>query len=186
MKNIIILTSWLSLLSPTICFAQAPCVEGQTNDVLASASTWDNLRNSENSIKFKIGKLLKEGIGNSTNAKFTIASKPQKLLSDYSDKVYCEAKKQETSNTKLIFASPKLGSLDNLNSWIADFSQGKGKQGGELYEKCDKTCSPEYEYQISYNNEKGEQYEVKALVICGHARDKDDNQYKLSLQKCVD
>ncbi len=183
MKNLYLTPLLLTLVLGSQVIAEEPCND-TGSAVLASASTWDNLRNSENSIKFKIGKLLKEGIGNNTNTKFTITSKPQKFLSDYGDKAYCETKKQETSNTKLIFTSPKLGSLDNLNSWIADFSQGKGKQGGELYEKCDKTCSPEYEYQISYNNEKGEQYEVKALVICGHARDKDDNQYKLSLQKC--
>lgn len=173
------------LISISAAHAEPPCAEWQNYPTtLASASTWTNLRNSEDSIKFKIGNLLKEGIGSSSSTKFSIKSTPNKLLDNYSDKTYCETKKQETENSPLQFNSPEIPSLDNLNSWIADFSQGKGEKGGELYEKCDRSCSPSYEYHISYRKEQGEKINVTASVVCGHARDKDDNQYTLSLRKC--
>jgi len=167
--------------------AQTPCAGAPSGNILASASTWDNLRNNENSIKFNINTLIKSATEGKKQAVFTIISKPNKFLSDYSDKEYCEKKKQETLSNKLVFTSPELTSTDDLNSWIGDFSQGKGDAGGDLYSKCDKTCSPSYEYEITYSTNlnmkagTNNRYKVKALVVCGEARDKDDNQYSLTL-----
>lgn len=160
-----------------IIHAEAQCADSSL--ILASASTWDNIRNSENSIKFKIGSLIKKATEGKGQATFTISSKPNKFLSDYSDKEYCAKKEKETATEKLVFNSPELSSNDELNSWIGDFSQGKGKEGGDLYAKCDKSCSPSYEYKITFSS--GTKYKVQALVGCGHARDKDDNQYGLKL-----
>ena len=182
MKISLILKICLLIIScNTHLFAESPCTQSEGGPVLASASTWDNLRNNENSIKFNIGKLIKSATEGKQKATFTIISKPNKLLTSYSDKKYCEVKEQETLIKKLTFSSPNLASTDDLNSWIADFSQGKGDAGEDLYAKCDKSCSPSYEYEISYSSTPKVNFKVLAKVICGHARDKDDNQYNLNL-----
>jgi hypothetical protein len=169
------------LIPGTIIADYTPCPKESNDMILASASTWDNLRNSDKSIKFKISQLINTATNGKSEENFTIQSIPNKILGSYTDKAYCETKLLETIDNKLLFTSPKFKSLDELNSWIGDFSQGKGADGAQLYQQCDKTCSPSYEYKISFRSEPKTEYEVKALVICGHARDKDDNQYSLSL-----
>lgn len=169
----------LILLLPSFTSAESPC--SPSSLTLASAGTWDNLRNNENSIKFQIAHLMAKAIGDKKEANFEIKSTPNKFLSSYSDKNYCEGKLKETENDNLKYNSPSFSSLEDLNAWIADFSQGKGDAGNLLYDQCDKSCSPQYTYKISYTSSPTKSYTVTALVICGPARDKDDNQYSLSL-----
>ncbi len=167
--------------------AHADDLKPNKKDILASASTWDNLRNNENSLKFIISKLIKSATKGRDKGSFILFSRPNKVLTDYSDQQYCLDKKSKTTSSKLEFSSPTLEGDDALNAWIGDFSQGKGEAGNKLYDLCDKSCSPSYEYRIDFSSSTKKDkdgslsYGVKALVICGEARDKDDNQYILNI-----
>lgn len=149
----------------------------------ASASTWDNLRNKQGSLKFETGKILTSGLNNIlVNSTISITSVPNKFLLDSSDNEYCSNKLTSSKSNPLNFSPDIFNSIDEANSWIGNFSQGKGKEGEDLYIKCDRSCSPQYTYQVK-KLEAGK-IEVKALVICGLPRDKDDNLYNI-VGKCL-
>ena len=163
---------FLIILSANTGFAQC---SGQIQ--IASAGTWDNLRNTKDSLKFKTTEIIEQATKNKSSANFSINSTPNKFLTNYSDKEYCEQKLQQTSGDKrLVYDSAKLNSAEEVSKWISGFSQGSSTEGKKLYDTCDKSCSPIYEYKVSFENNT---YKIKALVTCGHARDKGDNKYKL-------
>lgn len=68
--------------------------------------------------------------------------------------------------------------MEDLNDWIKELSTGDGQQGEDLYTKCDKSCSPRYQYVV-HRKDDPNIYEVVASVTCGEARDKDENNYSL-------
>jgi hypothetical protein len=103
-------------------------------------------------------------------------SVPNKSLSDYSDYDHCQQKLENTSESALVYSKDLDASFDELQTWISDFSQGKNQLGKELYKVCDKSCSPAPLYKIVLEKES---FTVQAEVVCGHARDKGDNQYQL-------
>ena len=99
-------------------------------------------------------------------------------MSDSNDKEYCKDLEKQTSKSPLSYSNSGLHSIEDLNKWIGDLSQGKGMNGGDLYKKCDRSCSPRYEYLITRN--KGDTgHTVNASVICGSPRDKSNNNYML-------
>lgn len=174
-RKIIILICSIFYINLTPAFADPGC-SGELQ--LASASTWDNVMNTKDSLKFKTSQLINSAIKDKQKAEIVVKTIPNKILKQYSDKEYCDKKLQQTSgDKKLIYKSTSLNSADAVNEWISGLSQGKNTEGKSLYEKCDKTCSPEYEYLILFDSGK---FNVKAAVTCGHARDKNDNKYKLS------
>ena len=63
-------------------------------------------------------------------------------------------------------------------SLFNEFSQGKGKEGKELYRKCPGSCSPQYDNNLEIDRGSNAM-KVTASVVCGHARDKDDNTFML-------
>ncbi len=145
-----------------------------------SAGTWDNLRNNKGSLRYETNELLSSGLTVlDPETSITITSEPKKYIREHKDANYCKTKLDETSKTPIVFSNKKFKTSEELNSWIADFSQGKGKEGRELYKKCDKSCSPQYSYLI--NKDETEDLMVNASVVCGLARDKDDNTYLLKL-----
>ena len=148
---------------------------------LASANWFSNLRSHENSLKVKVKTLLEEALEKkkdslpiSTKILFDVV--PQRVLSDYSDKQYCKDKLQETGANPILY-SKNFKEIDEFKDWFADFSQGKGGEGKDLYKKCDKSCSPAYSIEIEGNLGMG--LKTNTEVVCGHARDKEDDQYKL-------
>lgn len=175
MKNVKYIALNIALvfsLSSSIVLAQC-----DTKLELASANTWDNLRNNEGSLKFVTAKIIKGATEGKSASSFAITTSPNKYLNNYDDQSYCEQKLKQTSGqNRLSYSSPSLSSSDAVSDWISGFSQGKSIEGSELYKACDKSCSPAYEYNISFENQV---YKIKALVTCGHARDKDDNKYKI-------
>lgn len=165
----------------------------------ATASTWSNMRNKPGSVVFETSKLFHEakdkinatdksinlcaaGGTKCKNARYpemVFISTPKKFLDQYGERNKCENYLKETNNTPLTYTKTLPIEIDPLIQWIGDFSQGSGKEGSDLYEKCDGKCSPQYKYRITVQKE---QLVIDARVICGHARDKDDNMYKLSYE----
>src|SRR5690606_11226003 len=100
-------------------------------------------------------------------------SVPSGVLTAYDDFSYCENRLLETSREPLRYRVLLPQQLKSLEEWIGGFSQGKGREGQDLYDQCDRDCSPRYRYRISVL---GSQLEVQAEVICGHARDRNQNR----------
>ena len=146
----------------------------------ASAGTWVNLRNNKGSLRYETNRLLSKGLDyldQGIDLKFS--SVPAKFKTEYRNYEYCEKKLDKTSEENITFDNQEFKSFDEMQEWITEFSKGKGAQGEELYELCDKDCSPQYEYEIS--KDQNGLISIKPYVICGHARDMSDNMYKLSL-----
>ncbi len=89
----------------------------------------------------------------------------------------CRSFETATSNQPLTFDQHDFRSVEELNEWITAFSQGRGDDGRRLYELCSSNCSPRYTFLIAENNSR---YAVKAEVLCGLARDKSSDNYKVS------
>ncbi len=159
----------------------------------ASASAWSNLRNNEGSIRYESAQLLGKALADFESLKppadvcadgcgepkptLVFSSIPKKYRSDYSDKEKCTRLETETKAKPYEYRGRSFPTQDEFNSWFSDFSQGKGKDGSDLYERCDGDCSPQYFTNIV---PVGGKLRVDSEVICGQARDKDDNQYVLT------
>lgn len=177
-------------------------VEEERATMLASASTWANLRKSQGSLAAESKRLL-DMIGVTGDESATLGLKcpegcfdgrvdylfssvPHKFLKSYSDKDYCAEMLDKTQEAPFEFNDRSFVSLDELNEWFSEFSQGSGEDGEDLYSKCNSSCSPQYYNAISKDQDGT--YHVDSKVICGPARDKSDNQYDLRLvlrRKCL-
>lgn len=159
----------------------------------ASAGLFSNLFNREGSMSYESEKAFRVAQTQISQAKkphalcrkpcevsdapsISLRSTPSAFKSQYSDYDYCQRKTEETSQSPLRFQQNGFRTLEELSSWIERFSQGKGKEGKELYEACDASCSPRYHYRIM---EVDDLYSVHAEIVCGHARDKSENSYML-------
>ena len=156
--------------------AQEICKKEAIYKKTATASTWENLRNNQGSLKFETSRIIKKGLSELNNDKLYIKSIPKEFLLNSNDHDYCNQKLSETGSAPLRFYPTAFSSVDELNSWVGDFSQGSGEEGKKLYKSCDKSCSPQYEYIISKEKEK---IKLEALVTCGLPRNKDNNEYLL-------
>jgi len=177
-KLCLIFTIIIPFIISNPSFAEPSCDLSKGSSKLATANTWENLRNNKGSLKFETAEILKCGLPNLPLEKMLIISSlPKIFLSEYDDKTYCQSKLSETKKSPYIYNAGSFSSVEDLNDWIKDFSQGSGKDGKDLYAKCDKSCSPQYTYKIKKSGE--DNLTLNAEVICGDARDKNDNMYVL-------
>lgn len=176
-----------------------PRCEEHTHDipvatVAASASFYANFFNRAGSISFESNEIFEKAKDQTPTLKapenlcphycflpesavFVFRSTPQLFLSDSEDSAHCERLFRATSRKPLRYMK-SVASIDELNEWIGDLSRGNGDEGEDLYEKCDASCSPRYEYAIA--TKRGiAGYEVRAAVVCGPARDRENNLYNL-------
>jgi|GEM_PF-1875902 len=197
-------TFWLALLYSFFSVAAAALAQEkpkssctQVTDVApiesvtASAGVFANLRNSKGSAKFETARMVTGALnelkkraadpvlGKANEALIILKSSPNKLLSDGSDKEFCAQAEKLTLTTPIRYPDRKFSSANELNSWISDIQQGSGKDGKDLYKQCLKSCSPKVTYIISEDGKDGA-LRATAEVVCGAARDKDENMYKIS------
>jgi hypothetical protein len=178
MKKILLIILVTSFIFPAILVADNTCDIKNGISKVATASTWENLRNNEGSLKFETSEVLKCGLNLLSYEKtLEITSVPKTFLNDNEDSKYCQTKLNETTKSPYLYNAGSFLTIEELNDWIKDFSQGAGKEGKDLYAKCDKSCSPQYLYKINKNSDN--KLLLKAEVICGQARDKDENLYNL-------
>ncbi len=169
----------------------------------AFAGTWLNFRNDPQSLRFQSARILKDAekklveIEKPSELCFSpcvlprrpqiiLFSLPQKFHTNYEESQKCAAKLEATKKKPLLYSGKVFSDMEKLGEWFSEFSMGKGKDGKDLYRKCDGSCSPQYKLIVTAR-EKG--YQLDAEVLCGHARDKDDNSYLLSqrfLWRCKD
>ena len=150
----------------------------------ATAGAWSNMRNNEDSIKFLSNKLLAEAIENATQEHMIIVftSIPTGFIDGKTDGngVSCDQRQQETIISPIVYADRTFADSEKLMDWISNFSQGKGKDGRDLYNRCSGSCSPQYKYYIQQSKDGG--FTVTAEVICGKARDKNEDLYELTVE----
>lgn len=161
---------------------------------LATASIFANATNRKGSLRFESAELLSSAVAtleSKNNActapcaqslpegEIVLTTVPNKFLTDYDDREFCEQMLVKTANQSFKFGPKLFATLAELNSWVGDFSQGKGTDGETLYKLCPRSCSPDYKYSIRKDN--SGRFLVSAESTCRHARDKDDNQYRLEL-----
>lgn len=164
---------------------------------IADAGFFANLRGKEGSVSVESTALLThaeellssqqppdvkcpKGCSRNNTPVIYFQSIPQKFLDDSSDAEYCQSLENATKLQPIRYSKSDIKSVKELNDWIGELSQGKGKEGGDLYKKCDKSCSPQYEYEIIRTSPTENTKSAKASIICGAARDKDDDKYKLT------
>ena len=164
------------------------CKEGFTKKVvdqtLATASALGNLFSSSNSMAAKLDSLYKKGVEKLSETKpkssqMMIVVVPNVRLKDYGQSQVCQTKLRQTTQNPLNFTPPDFKDAKQFSSWFADFSKGNGEQGERLYKLCPGQCSPAY--RVIFSNPK-EPIKTAVEVVCGHARDKSDNQYKMTLE----
>lgn len=159
----------------------------------ATASFFANERNKPGSIRYESGAILEkadsglasaEKPGGLCPAGCTLPEKPvivfravpQKFLTDYSDYNMCQKLLEQTEKAPFEY-NKDFSSMPQVQSWFSDFSRGKGPDGQNMYQRCSGQCSPQYEFFIVNTNGK---LALDADVVCGHARDKNNNMYDIS------
>jgi hypothetical protein len=202
MREILLIVCVLSVLNCNIVVAEQDVCEQHFRNIpiksiTASASIWSNYRNKPGSINFESNAIFHsakdqatslvppanfcpKGCKQSRYAVMLFSTSPLKFRDNYSDSARCNVLYAESSKEPYVYKNTEITTIDGLNTWIGDLSQGNGEQGEDLYAKCDGSCSPRFEYTISKNENSDEKYTVQASIVCGPARDKDDNQYTLT------
>lgn len=159
----------------------------------ATAGSMANLRGAPGSLKAQLSRLLKdaqEGVtrvappttGNACAEnctvfgapRITITVVPNKLLWHYADAEKCVQRLTQTALEPLKFGPRRVKSESELGEWVAEVAQGHGQEGALLYKKCDGRCSPRYFVDAA---REGNELVASISVVCGPARDKDDNTY---------
>ncbi len=102
---------------------------------------------------------------------------PNKFLTSDPDVARYAKQLLSTSEQPLIFGPHEARSVDELSAWLFEVLKGEGKDGIELYRKCDGTCSPRYSMEL---REDAGGFAATLSVVCGHARDRADNSYTIS------
>lgn len=163
------------------------------HSTLASAGFFDNLRNADDSIRFQMDQLLSQSetkatelakqpgpCGSSCSSSFVavvFSSTPNMTLPDYEDSPSCQKLLTATQNQPIVYSNREFDTQNDADEWYNDLTQGDGTDGEDLYERCPGQCSPSYSSVMYRKNGK---FIVTTSIVCGHARDKSDNQYRLT------
>lgn len=162
----------------------------------ASAGFFSNLRHAERSIRNQTDKLLNEGRIRAHHllhipkmdscsipcsqalVSMRFVSRPHKTLTEYAESKICNTLLRTTTDSPIEYRERIFQSEDDARSWYKALTLGDGADGKDLYRRCPGSCSPSYETQIYRKENK---LHLTTTVICGHARDKSDDTYDLSL-----
>ena len=151
-----------------------------------------NLTEDPSSIRAVAGRLLTHALGGDSKSADSVCDAaceqraqaqivyrvaPVTFLAAEHQRDVCRQFEAETSSHPLSFDQRKFHSVEELNDWIMEFSQGHGADGKLLYERCSSNCSPRYTFLIAEQNSG---YAVKAEVLCGLARDKASDVSRVS------
>lgn len=175
------------------CSAQHEDV--RIEQAVATAGIWANAMNSEGSVRRESRRMFESADRAATSDPpqnscpkpcdvaaqpvIVFRSIPQKYLSEYDGQAQCERLLALTSGEPFVYHKSGFSSVAEVSEWFSDFSQGEGEDGEDLYERCSGLCSPQYTTYIEQLGPR--QFKARAEVVCGHARDKSNNRYRLEL-----
>ncbi len=109
---------------------------------------------------------------------------PKDFVPKASQQALCLKLETETTRKPLRYPTQEFDSVENLNAWVMEFSQGRGELGKQLYAQCGGNCSPRYEFTIAQG---AGGLRVDTAVVCGLARDTSKESYTVSTavrQRC--
>lgn len=172
----------------------------EVGTALATANFFSNVGRRPGSLAFESNSLLEKAkaLASSTTspcpeacqvkgeASILFSTTPNKFLSDYSDFAHCKALLEKTKKEAIRYADLSFSSTSEFYDWYQELTSGDGKEGEDLYSRCDKSCSPQYSSSLVL--EPSGKLLATTSIICGHARDKSDNSYRLRAQlrwQCV-
>lgn len=165
--------------------------ETPLRESMASAGLMFNLAEHPKSIRAVAQKLLTEaidspaskqsicapGCSGSASPEIVYRVAPTAFLPPPEQQAQCVSLERDTQQHPLTFAPREFDNVGALNSWMTEFSQGRGSEGQRLYAQCGGNCSPRYTFFIT-SGETG--LKVGTEVICGLARDREVDDYKVS------
>lgn len=109
---------------------------------------------------------------------------PRTFLPTPEQQQLCLSLERDTQAKPLAFPDQEFETVDDLNAFVMEFSQGRGELGKQLYAQCGGNCSPRYTFRIA-PGDSGLQVETR--VVCGLARDRRSEDYTVStamLHRC--
>jgi hypothetical protein len=149
----------------------------------ASAGLLANLGNRADSIRGASKKMLNSAIemvrSDASPQRIIFKSIPELSDKTTADDQMCERHERATRKEPLTFDEKRFATVDDLTDWIMDFTRGKGTEGKLLYKQCPGKCSPQYTWWIEPRESA---LHVNARVVCGRPRDRDGNNYRLSIE----
>ena len=195
--RVVISLLFITFVYPPNLLSQNNCTplnhEIPIRSTLASAGFFANLRNADHSINFLMDELLVlaysaaekrinlESSCDRSCAQPVLAtvfdSVPNLTLRDYEEASTCQELFEESKRTPIVYEKRSFASDQEAKDWYQDLTQGEGTDGEDLYLRCPGACSPSYS-SVAYKQHG--RFIVTTSIICGHARDKDDGQYRLS------
>lgn len=166
--------------------------EAPLAEATGSAGIMYNLAEHPKSIRAVAAKLLASALDSSAahkpvacatgctpakNPKVIYRVSPVKFLAPAQQQALCKTLERDTEQHPLRFPTQEFATVEDLNSWVMEFSQGRGEHGKRLYEQCGGNCSPRYTFVIASGTSG---LNVDTEVICGLARDRDADDYQIS------
>ena len=118
-----------------------------------------------------------DGCSDNVKAEIVYEVQPTAFLPKEKQNQVCLDFEESTKSDPMQFGPKTFPSVEDLHTWINDFTRGKGDDGKKLYDTCSSNCSPRYTFFIEKN---GEKLTVTSDVLCGLARDKDEEFYQVS------
>lgn len=164
------------------------CEERLMATELGSVGFMKNMAESPDSIRAIADKQLRAALEPNQNidspnqtevgkTKIIYRVKPVQFLPQDQQNELCLQLEKTTSITPFQYGPKEFTSVTGLNDWIMKFSRGNGEDGKHLYKQCGSNCSPRYTFTIDASEDT---YIVTTDVLCGIARDAEDDQYELS------
>ena len=164
--------------------------ETPLRESLASAGLMMNIAEHPKSIRVVAQKLLTEALDSPATKSAKCAGcrapstpeivyrvVPTAFLPSPEQPAMCLGLERATQKHPLAFPSRGFDNVGALNSWINDFSQGRGSDGQQLYAQCGGNCSPRYTFLITPS---ATGLKVGTQVVCGLARDREVDDYRVS------
>lgn len=179
-KFLSILTLLLAALpahaQPNIC---TPKNQADISSTVATAAALANITNKQDSLKYKLNEIITKDSANLLPQKdsyLLLNVVPNKFKETYTDQASCQQLLDKTTAMPLRYENLTFDTKESLIDWFYNFTQGKGRSGKDLYQRCPGSCSPQYTARIHTATDK---YILDISVVCGHARDKWENNYQL-------
>jgi len=157
---------------------------------LGSAGIMYNIAEHPESIRAVAGRLLNEalnqqkksaadcaGCAGDAGPRIVYKVAPVHLLADKDQDAVCRTLDAKTGKHPIQFPPRHFANIPALNDWVMAFSQGRGDEGKQLYERCPANCSPRYQFVIAPI---ADGLEVETRVHCGLARDRASDDYDVS------
>ena len=183
-----------NVADPEVASTTCPLLETETPIATeyGSAGIMKNLAESPDSIRAIAARLLDSALSrdiglteagcvdqcaNGTQPEVVYRVAPIAFLPDEEQDKLCVTLEEQTSKFPMRFERREFDSVQGVTDWITAFSQGRGDDGKLLYEQCGSNCSPRYTFMIT---QRDKTYRVNTDVLCGLARDRDNDQYLIS------